>query len=165
MTQFVFCLIEISSGAEPGKLPNDADLTKLISGNRFQEKHKLPNGDVGKGVTGYRADGKFNGYVVWKRTVDGKVGFLEVKVTGTWKVMDGLLIESVETCDPPTLLKSPSASILRRSRAAFSRFPSAPGRLIGRPPCIAVKPVSLSSKTANTPDPLSPNSTAASSAF
>ncbi len=106
MTEFVLIfLLANGVAADPAKLPTDAELTKLLAGNRWEEEHKLANGDVGKGVTGYRADGKFSGYAVWKRTVDRQVGLLEVKITGTWKVMNGLLIETVETCVPPTLLQ------------------------------------------------------------
>jgi len=101
----MIALILFIVAAEPAKLPSDAELTKMLAGSSWEEEHKKPNGDVGKGVTGYRADGKFSAYIAWKRVIDGKEAFAEVKILGTWKVKDGELIETVESCEPPTARK------------------------------------------------------------
>lgn len=91
--------------ADPAKLPSDAEITKTLAGKRWEEEHKLANGDTVKGTTGYRDDGTFISYALYRRVVNGKDGFLEVKLTGTWRVKDGTLIETVELSNQPSIKK------------------------------------------------------------
>jgi hypothetical protein len=84
---------------EPPKKLSDAEITKLIVG-KWSEEIKEEN-VTGKGITIYKKDGTFSadGMLMAK----GKT--ITIKGTGTWKVSDGVLIETIETVDPPVKKK------------------------------------------------------------
>jgi hypothetical protein len=84
---------------EPAKKLSDAEITKLVVGKWYEERKG--EGMELKGTTTYRKDGTFSGEATLKLRDESH----KVSVTGTWKVADGSLIETVEACDPPILKK------------------------------------------------------------
>ena len=85
---------------EPAKKPSDADLAKRIVG-KWSEEEQLQGGGTSKAMTTYRKDGTFTG----EGTITRQGKSLTVKVSGTWKVTDGTLIETVEKCEPALIPK------------------------------------------------------------
>ena len=99
MTLFALAVLLIPAAA-PARLPSDAELTKAIEG-KWSIEATLDNGLMGKGITAFRIDGVLQGLIIWTK----KEGTLTVKLTGTWEIKDGEIVQVVETCEPPTLKK------------------------------------------------------------
>jgi hypothetical protein len=96
------CLLALAPtaiAADP-KLPSDAEIRALLVGKWVQQK-KGPGGAVAKGSTTFKKDGTFAGEATI--TVNGQT--ITVTVSGTWKVVNGTLIETIEKSNVPTLSK------------------------------------------------------------
>ena len=93
------CLFALAPAAraEDPKPPSDAQIKALLIGKWVQE---IPGqgGTVGKGYTTYEKDGTFVGKAVV--TFNGQTLFT-VNLSGTWKVTDGTIVETVLQSDDP----------------------------------------------------------------
>lgn len=79
---------------EPAKKMTDAEMTTLIVGKWYDERYE--NGAAWWQTDTFQKDGTFSSDRYVKRK--GVTG--QMSVTGTWRVIDGVLIETIETCDP-----------------------------------------------------------------
>jgi hypothetical protein len=93
------CLVALAAPAvaDDPKPPSDAEIKALLIGQWVQE---IPGqgGTVGKGYTTYKKDGTFVGKAVV--TFNGQTLFT-INLSGTWKVTDGTIIETVLQSDDP----------------------------------------------------------------
>jgi hypothetical protein len=110
------CLFALAPAAraEDPKPPSDAQIKALLIGKWVQE---IPGqgGAVGKGYTTYKKDGTFIGKAT--ATVNGQTLFT-INLSGTWKVADGTIIETVEKSDDPRV---PTGKVSRDKVLAISK--------------------------------------------
>jgi hypothetical protein len=84
---------------EPAQKLTDAEITKLLVGKWYEERKE--EGREIKATNTFRQDGTFSAEINVKLPDQT----FKVSVTGTWKVMNGVLIETIETSDPPVIKK------------------------------------------------------------
>lgn len=84
---------------EPQKKLTDEEITKLLVGKWYSER--TVGGTEIKATDTYRKDGTSSGEAVFTR--QGRAA--KVSITATWKVVDGTLVETIESTDPPVPTK------------------------------------------------------------
>jgi uncharacterized protein (TIGR03066 family) len=75
------------------KKPSDDEITKLLPGKWTHEEDEM--GVKVKVVTTYKKDGTFAGTA----DIDAKGKTLTIKVSGTWKVKNGVIEEEIQKSD------------------------------------------------------------------
>lgn len=84
---------------DAGKKLTDAEISKRLVG-RWKDERKVNDLEL-KGLDEFKKDGTFKSQGTFTKGDRS----LKVTVTGTWKIKDGVLVEVIETCDPPALKK------------------------------------------------------------
>jgi hypothetical protein len=96
---------------------SDAEIKKLAVGKWSQEETH-PNGIKAKGTTTYKQDGTFEGSAVAE--FQGQT--VRVRVSGTWKVENGMLTETIKKTDPASMPKETSTDkVLSISKTLLKR--------------------------------------------
>lgn len=89
-----------TGGEDPPKKLTDAEIRKLLVG-KWAVEEGAGKGPKLKGMTHYKADGTFEG----EATLEGGGKSLKITVSGTWKVMDGMIVDTVTKTSAPELIK------------------------------------------------------------
>jgi hypothetical protein len=84
--------------------PPDGEIERLLVGKWYEEYREWHGKDWrgGEATTTYKADGTFEAAATRGRKGAGGTKYV---ASGTWRVKDRTIIETVETCDPPLLTK------------------------------------------------------------
>src|SRR5262245_46299014 len=108
------CLLALVARA--AEAPPDAEIEKLIVGKWYEEASE--NGLDIKATTTYKKDGTLSG----EATMTNGDRTLKLSVTGTWKVADGKITETVEKVEPPLPIPPKSTDTIVEINAKTFRY-------------------------------------------
>jgi hypothetical protein len=103
LTLFLFASVTVAGSVsgrdDPQKKPSDSEIKKLLIGKWGVDENE--NGVKIKGVENYKDDGTIEA----EATIDdGKNPPLKIVLSGTWKLMDGVIVSTVTKTNVPKVI-------------------------------------------------------------